>query len=110
MKILLIATLISLTACAKPKDGKNGADGSRGAQGAQGEPGTDGTVVQPVPLCPSIAGSFPEYLIYIDGRPYALYYDNTNPRLTEVTPGVYRTIDGRNCNFRITNDYRVEYL
>lgn len=80
-----------------PEDGKDGSDG------------TDGTIVETIPLCPDLPGNYPEILIRIDDKLYALFDHPSGERLVEVVPGNYHTTDGRNCHFTITNELEVSY-
>ena len=53
--------------------------------------------------------TFPEYGICIDNILYAVYWDNKNSWLTEVTPGYYSsTSTSAPCNFTVKDNCVIE--
>jgi hypothetical protein len=89
------------------QDGATGQTGAKGPAGETGLPGLDGkdgenASLVTIQLCPSIPGSFPEYLLVIPGSYYGVYYTGTEAFLSRLQPGNYRTTDGRNCTFSIS--------
>jgi hypothetical protein len=86
----------------KVSNGKNGADG------APGQNGDSGTIVAVIQLCSAIPAPYPEVLLRIDGQLFAVYADGAKTHLVLLTPGAYRTTDGRGCNFTVTSTLEVQ--
>lgn len=66
-----------------------------------------GAQIEVVPLCPELAGAFPEVLLRIDGILVAYFAQNGDAlkaRLVVVAENVnLQTTDGRNCKFKIVD-------
>lgn len=91
------------------QDGTDGVDGTNGQDGATGAPGTPGTVITPVFPCPTLAGSYPEVLLCISTKLYAVFAPgNSNVRYVEIGPGNYVTTDGRSCSFRVVTGCTIQ--
>lgn len=70
--------------------------------------------IEVVELCPELEGDYPEVLFRIEDKLYANYDGGKDKdRLVEVVPGpdtgYYKTTDGRECFFKVTEDYEIEY-
>lgn len=93
------------------QDGIAGVDGTDGIDGSDGVPGVPGTSVVPVPICPHIGGNYPEVLLCIDNKLYAVFTEGTvlTTRYVQVPTGTYRTTDGRMCLFRVTTGCTLTY-
>jgi hypothetical protein len=110
---ILLLVLLLLIGCAKVHNGPRGEpgpkgdSGDRGPEGAAGRDGND-AYAEVVPLCPNLAGAYPEVLLRISGKLYAVFAPGTpNVRLVEIVPGSYVTTDGRSCSFTVTAELEV---
>lgn len=113
--LVFVSVLSALVACGKyiePEKGEpgargpageNGAPGETGPKGDQGYPGVPGSVVEVVPLCPSLPGAYPEVLLRIDGLLYGVYSHGSKVHWVYLPNGSYTTTDARNCHFTILN-------
>lgn len=95
--------------------GPVGPAGSPGVQGPSGVPGTPATNVTTVEFCPgqgqTTYGHFPEQGICIEGKIYAVYWDqvNLNAWLAEIVPGVYiSTATGLQCTFTVYANCNIQ--
>jgi len=72
----------------------------------------NGAQIEIVPLCPNLAGNFPEVLLRIDGVLVAYFAQNGDAlkaRLVVVPENTaLQTTDGRNCKFKVVNQKIVE--
>ena len=94
----------------KGETGDQGEQGEKGDKGDQGFPGVNGSVVTTVIPCPSLAGSYPEVLLCIDSKLYAVFNPNgTQTRYVEVPAGNYVTTDGRACIFTVVSACTISY-
>lgn len=111
MKYLVLMVVFMVSACAKQVGpaGEVGPQGVAGTIGAQGVPGTPGTVIHAVTLCPTLGGAYPESYLTIGDDLYAVYSDNNGAHLAQLTPGTYRTTDGRNCIFSVNANNTISY-
>lgn len=95
-------------------DGRNGSDGVDGSDGLPGTPGIPGSLITPIIPCPNKPGSFPEVLLCIDNKLYAVFVGGTGGnakevRYSQIPAGNYMTTDGRSCAFHVTNTCNLEY-
>ena len=83
---------------------------SSAPQGVPGIDGEDGSQIEVIQLCDGTAGNdgFTEYLLRIDGDLFGVYAQGQRIFLARLTPGAYRTTDGRNCPFLINADGSVQ--
>ena len=130
--VLSVLLVMSLAACGNPAplrgpagptgpagadgrdgiDGVNGLDGAPGATGPTGPQGAPGESVTTIALCPGTPGQsgvFVEYLLRIEGELFGVYAQGQRIFLARLIPGSYETTDGRQCRFRITQEFAVEY-
>lgn len=114
--------------------GQDGAQGPTGPTGPKGDSGescvvqpalngltiscpdgssetlVNGTVVETIALCPKLTGgTFQEYAVRIGGSIYAVYASGSAIGWAKLSPGNYRTTDGRNCYFTITPSLQVVF-
>jgi hypothetical protein len=91
--------------------GKDGTDGINGSDGIDGSPGSPGSLIVPIIPCPSRVGQYPEVLMCIDDKLYAVFVGSglNSVRYSEIPPGRYQTTDGRACNFSVTSGCTLGY-
>lgn len=113
--LMMLAVLVLMSACAKPKDGLAGKDGSRGEQGPPGNTGPagiDGLPAKVVNLCPGVTsypGVFVEVALCLNSRLYGVYSANGG-FLTELIPGSYSSnAIGSACNLVVHDNCVVTY-
>lgn len=95
----------------KGDKGDQGPEGTTGPKGDTGDAGQDATVsIYPVIACPQLAGSFPEVMLCIANRLFAVYDSSQLGRVhyTEVIPGNYVTTDGRSCFFTVVSGCNIQ--
>jgi hypothetical protein len=71
--------------------------------------GTNGSVIVPVIACPEKAGAFPEVMLCIDNKLFAVYGDPARISYVEVVPGSYISTDGRSCTFNVVEKCKLSY-
>ena len=89
-----------------------GRDGTDGVDGKDGAPGLPGSSITPVIPCPNKSGSFPEVLLCIDNKLYAVFVETGSTktvRYSQIPAGNYQTTDGRSCNFTVSNSCTLSY-
>lgn len=90
--------------------GPVGPSGPAGPIGPVGSPGTPGTTVVPVLPCPTNTSGYPEVLMCIENKLYAVFVGSTlnSVHYSQIPPGNYVTTDGRNCSFTVVSGCTIQ--
>lgn len=64
--------------------------------------------IETITLCPERNGAYKQVLFRIDDKLYTIY-TRRGTRLAEIGPGNYRSTDGRNCRYEITQELEVVF-
>lgn len=106
----------------KGEKGDEGQDGSEGIQGPKGDTGSVGekgdtgangssfTLYPVTPCRDTISGAYPEVLMCINDKLFAVYDSGVLGKVhyVEVIPGSYVTTDGRSCHFTVTSGCNIQ--
>ena len=66
---------------------------------------------KPVVPCAGVDRAYPEILLRGSEKLYAVYHTaGSRGHLTEVTPGTYRTTDGAQLKFKVTEKLEIKCL
>lgn len=103
-RLFFIALFAVLTvACGKGPKGEPG----KSIVGPKGENGQDAEL-EVIELCPDLQSNvFHEYLLRINGDLFGVYAEGQKIFMARLSPGSYKTTDGRNCKFTVTSSLQV---